>query len=260
MRGHLRTPISLLGCLLLLGGVFSAIGEAQESELVAFMPDTDWPPYLVEDDSEHPSAMHGLLPELFRAVLGPLGYRVRLLRLPNKRGWRMLDSGEVDLHVKAREWVPDAENYCWSDPLFDSENVLLFSRERPVRFGNLEDLIGLRVAVIGSFFYPGLDELVAAGLTDRVAVDSPYAMLELVDMGRADVAVVNRAETLWLFRTRPELRGERFGLSRAALDVSPYRFVFSKEKDWTTLIRRINERLAAMRADGSLEALLFRYR
>jgi ABC-type amino acid transport/signal transduction systems, periplasmic component/domain len=246
-------------CLMLMvaSGVLGTSGAARGECLVAFIPDTNWPPYLIEDSG---GKLSGLLPDLLQEVLNPLGFEVKLLRLPNKRGWVMLDSGEVDLHLKAREWVPNAEDYLWSDPLFDSEDVLLYSRERPIRFDTLEDLVGLRIAVVNSFVYPGLDEMFAAGEADRVPLDSPFAMLDLVAMGRADAAVVNRAETLWLFRNRPELHGKRFALTDVATDISPYRFVFTKQKSWAPLLEKINQELAAMKADGRLDEILHRYR
>ncbi|MGE4292598.1 MAG: substrate-binding periplasmic protein [Desulfovibrio sp.] len=244
-------------CALLAGTGFPGTAQATQRMLVAFVPDTNWPPYLLGNTEDQPI---GLLPDLLREVLEPLGYGVRFLHLPNKRGWVMLDSGEVDLHFKAREWVPNADDYLWSDPVFDSENVLLSSRKRPLDFDTLDDLKGLRIAVISSFVYPRLNELFTSGEAVRIPVDSPFSMLNLVDMGRVDAAVVNRSETQWLFQNRPKLHGERFVLTEKALDVSPYRFVFTKRKNWAPLMERINEQLATMKADGRLDEILQRYR
>lgn len=251
-----RVLIILVG-VLVVSSVFCGVVTADEQELVAFVPDTDWPPYLVESED---GELKGLFPDLLRAVVEPLGYKVRMLRLPNRRGWRMLDAGEVDLHFKAKEWVHNVDDYLWSETLFNSEDVLLYSKERTLYFDSIRDLEGLRIAVVRSFVYPELAELFTSGKAQAVQVDSPFAMLDLVALGRVDAAVVNRAETLWLFRTRPELNGDRFDLTQKAMSVFPYRFVFSRQKNWASFIEKLDTELKAMKADGRMKNLVDRYR
>lgn len=258
--GELSYTITSLGVTLLLFCSCSyavVYAHAENPTLTAFIPDTDWPPYLVQQES---GQYHGLFPDLLHELIEPLGYSISMLRLPNKRGWRMLDAGTVDIHFKAKKWVSNADEYQWSDPLFESEDVLLYSKDRPISFTSVDDLAGLRIAVVESFVYPGLDPLFRTGKAQAVSVDSPFTMLRLVDIGRVDAASVNRAETLWLFREHPETYGSRFALTELATDSASYRIVFSKNKDWTSLIERLNARIAEMKADGRFKALLAKYR
>jgi len=231
--------------------------EAAETAITMFVPDTDWPPYLI-DDPEYPGG--GVFVEILRAAAEPLGYTVKTLRLPNQRGWMMLENGTIDVHAKALEWVPNANDFLWTDPFMQSEDVLLYPANAPLKHSSPLDLYGKSVAAIKGFIYPVLEPHFGPDKIQRIDVASPYAMLELLALGRADAALVNRAETQWLLRNKPELKPERFVLDKTPCDSASYRFAFTKKGHWQPFIKKFNETLKAMREDGRLTAILNKYR
>lgn len=221
------------------------------------MPNTDWPPYLV-DDPRYPGG--GVLLEVMRCVAEPMGYKIMVERLPNKRGWFLLENGEVDAHAKAKEWVANPEKYLWTEPFMLHEDVLLLSAKSNLKCTGNKSLFGKRVAAIKGFIYPALEEDFGTGRVVRVDVASPFAMLDLLLLGRVDAALVNKNETLWLFANRPDLHPERFRLDSRSCDSAGYRYVFTKDDKWKPFIKKFNTEIKAMRRDGRLKEILNKYR
>lgn len=222
-----------------------------------FLPDTDWPPYLI-DDPRYPGG--GVLLEVMKGVAEPMGYEIKVERLPDKRGWYLLEKGDVDVHAKAQVWVTDPDRFLWTEPFMEHEGVLLYPVESRIRFTGNKSLYGQRVVAIQGFIYPAFEQDFQSGRIIRVDVTCPYAMLELLARGRADAALVNRSETLWLFANRPELQPERFRMEDKPYDSAGYRYVFTKEDRWKPFIRVFDRRIREMKADGQLDAILDKYR
>ena len=227
---------------------------AESQRLTLFLPDTDWPPYVTQEGEG------GVFSELLSAIAEPLGYRVNVEFLPDRRGWEMLDTGQVDVHVKAKKWVADPDKYLWTEPFLEHEDVLLYSAKSDLEYTSPEALYGKSVAAIRSFRYPVFDPHFGPGKITRVDVGSPRAMLALLELGRVDAALVNRAETQWMLRHTPGTDPSAFRLDKTSFDTAQYRFLFSRKAKWEPLIKRINAALAAMKRDGLLHAMLNRYR
>jgi len=255
MKGKFSVTASLAVLMLLAGTL--APRAAENRELILFLPDTDWPPFITQDPDQ---AEGGVFGELIRAIVEPMGYTVKIQFLPERRGWEMLDDGLVDVHVKAKEWVTDPDKYLWSDPFLLNEDVLLYSAARPLEYTTPEALYGTSVATIRGFFYPRFEPHFGPGKITRVDVATPYAMLDLLERNRVAAALVNRAETEWMLHHSPSIDPSRFRLDRHDFDRAQYRFLFSPKGDWQPLIDRIDKSLNAMRHDGRLKAILNKYR
>ncbi|MDD3313588.1 transporter substrate-binding domain-containing protein, partial [Pseudodesulfovibrio sp.] len=230
------SSVALLAALMLLAAAALPGLAAETRELTLFLPDTDWPPYVPKGAE---GAEGGVFGELLRAIVEPLGYTVKVRFLPERRGWEMLDSGLVDVHVKAREWVEDPDKYLWSEPFLLNKDVLLYSAARPLEYTSPEALYGLSVAAIRGFLYPVFEPHFGPGRITRVDVATPYAMLGLLERNRVAAALVNRSETEWMLRHTPSIDPSRFRLDRHDFDRAQYRFLFSPRSDWRPLIARI---------------------
>jgi len=253
--------ISLLICLTISAGqlIAPATSHADVSDktLVMFIPNTDWPPYLI-NDPQYPGG--GVLLEVMRAVTEPLGYNVIPKKLPNKRGWLLLESGEVNVHAKAKEWVTEPENYLWTEPFMQNEDVLLYLYGSNIEYTQPELLYGKTLVCIQDFIYPAFEKHFGPDKITRVDVASPFAMLELLGRGRVDAAIVNKSETLWLFRNRPDLKPQRFRMDNNPCGSAGYRYVFTKDSRWLPFIEQFNKRLKEMKNNGQLKAILDQYR
>jgi len=248
--------VALLACLMSLGGILTALPghAAEKQELILFLPDTDWPPFVTQESDG------GVFGELLRAIVEPMGYSVRVRSLPERRGWEMLDDGLVDVHVKAREWVDEPDKYLWSEPFMLNEDVLLYAAARPLEYTTPEALYGISVATIRGFFYPPFEPHFGPGKITRVDVATPYAMLDLLERNRVAAALVNRAETEWMLHHTPSIDPSRFVLDKRDFDQAQYRFLFSRKSGRKALVAKIDKALTAMRRDGRLKAILDKYR
>lgn len=234
-----------------------AIASVDEKTIVMFVPDTDWPPYLVNDPN-YPGG--GVLVEVLKTIATPLGYTIITKRLPNKRGWFLLNNHDVDVHAKALEWVPNPDDYLWTDIFMLNEDVLLLSADNTFKYTVPESLFGKNVAAIEGFIYPVLEEHFASGKIVRTNVASPFAMLELLALGRVDAALVNKSGTEWLFKTRPDLKPERFRVDQTPIDSAGYRYIFCKDKNWQPFINDFNKALKTMKKNGKLKTILDKYK
>nr|WP_287412498.1 ABC transporter substrate-binding protein [Pseudodesulfovibrio sp.] len=238
-------------------GISCFHAEAAETTITMFVPDTDWPPYIM-NNPEYPDG--GVFVEILRAVATPLGYTVTTLPLPNQRGWMMLENGTVDVHAKAIEWVPNAKDFLWTASFMQSEDVLLSPTDKPLEYSSPQKLYGKSIATIKGFIYPVFEPHFGPNKIERIDVTSPYAMLELLTLGRADAALVNRVETQWLMRNKPELNPNRFILDDTPCDSASYRFAFTRKGHWQPFIKEFNKTLKTMQKDGRLQAILDKYR
>jgi polar amino acid transport system substrate-binding protein len=142
----------------------------------------------------------------------------------------------------------------------DNEDVLLCRAGAPLSYTGPESIFGRTVACIKGFVYPALEGHFGPGGITRMDATSPEAMLELLIRGRADAMVVNRTEIQWLLRTQKDLGAHRFRMERIPVGSALFRFLFPRGRGWEPVVGQFNRRLREMRRDGSLKAILDRYR
>jgi polar amino acid transport system substrate-binding protein len=258
MNNFFRAAIlSFLTCCSFMTPFYHGHALAQNKTITMFIPDTDWPPYLM-DDPQYPGG--GVLKEVFTAIAEPMGYTVHMKKLPNKRGWLLLDKGEVDVHAKAKVWVENPDKYLWTDSFMDHEDCLLYRANSKHHYTTPKALYGKKILAIEGFVYPLFEFYFEEGKIIRMDVNDPYAMLEMLSMGRADAALVNKNETLWLFRNKPDIHPERFRIESIPHSSAEYRYVFTLDYKWIPFIHEFNQRLEVMKQDGRLKKILDQYR
>ncbi len=248
---------SLFIMLVMIVLLVAAPSLAGEKTISMFVPDTHWPPYFIDETKESGGS---ILVEVLKAVSSPMGYAIKTETLPNKRGWMMLEQGDVDVHAKAKEWVCEPDKFLWTDPFMQSEDVLLWLASNFTKYENPTQLYGKKIAAIKNFVYPSLENHFGPDKIQRIDVLTPYAMFQLLEQNRVDAALVNRVETQWSLRNNPELKAALFHIDDIAIDSADYRYVFTKSDKWKPFIAEFNRRLRIMKKDGSLNKILSRYR
>ena len=252
-------PLSL--CLLFMDGIGWLQGVAAAERgcrgMVMFIAHADVPPYYIAGSKDR---NNGILMDVLRAVTGPLDCTVTTMRLPDKRGWYMLTHGGVDVYATAKEWIEAPDQFLWTDPFMANEDVLVYRAGSPQSYTGPESLYGKAVACIKGFVYPTLEDSFGPNRITRIDATSPEAMLELLLRGRADAVVINRTEIQWLFRTRQDLEPHRFRIDPQPVARAFFRFLFPRDRGWEPMVEQFNRRLETMRKDGSLKALLGRYK
>lgn len=242
----------LLACALLTAGP----SEAADGVLVFDYIKGGVPPFVMDA----PEGATGITFDILTHALRHMGWKLRVVFHPEMRGKTLLDRGEVDARGKAREWVANPEDYYWSEPFLTPCDVLVSSADAPVAATRSGDLQGRTIVCIHGYFYPALDEAFRRGAVNRMDVDSGIKQMHLVDKGRADAAIMDEDQVRWLLRTDPHFKTERFVVSHIEGSEADYRLMFSKSRDWRPFIRRFNEEIRRMRADGTIEAICAKYR
>ena len=254
---------ALLLCLLTLAayGTFCvpSVATAGEREMITLsLPPKGWPPYIISDLNG--AGPGGILVDVFREICRTEGYELQMVLYPEKRGCMMLQEGLVDAISKAREWVEDPSTYLWTDPIVESPDVVISRKTNPIQFTSPQDLAGLNVGLVFSFRYPRLDPLLSRNEFIEHRANNSQNLLRMLNHGHLDCAIINPLVARWQLRTQTDLSPDDFTFSKIPLDSAPCRFAFTPGEHWKPFIARFNERLAIMKEDGTLDAILARYR
>lgn len=200
-----------------------------------------------------PEAIVGIEPDVARELGARLGVNTSILIMGYDGLYDALYTGEVDLVLAGlrvdplyTEWVH------YSPPYFDAGQVLVSRADAP--YPNMDALEGKRLAV----------EIASAG--DQAAqrwqrrLDSlfiqrvllPEDALRAVEAGEVDAALVDTISARLYLQDHP-------GLVRAAETTAPDEYVIALRDANYRLIEAVEDALAEMQADGTLDAIIERW-
>jgi len=212
-----------------------------------------YPPYLIVDGS-HPS---GIVWDVVSLVSERLGYTLVAEKIPRKRIDQMLLEGRVDGTARAREWTEHPENYLFTDPIVNIEEVFFTPRDSAISYESPEDLISTTLVTRLGYYYPALEPYFEKGLIKRFDASRDREMFIFTLHGnRFDAAVADRLVGQWFLRN--EGLQEKFIISTNS--ISQYGFSIMLRKEWKEFADAFNTELALIRRNGELDAILANYR
>lgn len=211
---------------------------------------TDFPPFGYLDPSGQPAGFDvDVARYLARALFDEDG---RLEAVPVTSGSRIpfLYSGWIDMIVAGMTITPERRQVLeFSDPYFVSASLLLVPAGSRVR--GVEDLAGKTVAVVkGSIQENDLARLAPAA--KPAAFGTVDEAVRAVKAGTADALCEDDAVV------RALARGNR-GLKAAGTPLLPRPYAIALRKGDVATLRWVNEKLGAMKADGTYGRLLKKY-
>ena len=236
---------------------WSAKARAQDKTLHLGYVSGGYPPYLFPVGDGQST---GIFYDILTRALDDMGWELSVRYSPELRGQMELETGVVDCRGKALEWVDDPGRYQWSDPIIQTHNVLLTRADAPPRPATPLGLAGCSIATQRGYTYPGFDTAFSQGIVTRVDKGAPDETLKLVSKGRVAGAILDEATADYLLRICPEYDARDFKAEQLPCQYSDYRLMFSPTRDWRPVIHELNERLAALRAQGAIERILKGYR
>lgn len=249
---RLAITLALLGALafawlILRGGADESLERVLESGVLRVAIEGDNPPFgLLADDQ-----MSGLDVDLARALAEALGVEAQFIVMGYDSLYDALDVGLVDAVISAL-WVdPDRMgDVRYTRPYFDAGQVMVVRRGSGLT--SAADLDGRTIAVeFGSEgdVWARREQRRLAQL-NVVRYDAPAAALDALAQGKVDAAIVD-AISARLYPDRDALRVAQ------AVAGEPYAAAVRLES--TKLWQALDEALAAMIADGRLEAIIARW-
>lgn len=212
-----------------------------------------YPPYLIVDQNQ-PS---GIMWDVVSVVAKRLGYRVIAERIPRKRVDQMLLEGYIDGTPRAREWADNPEQFLFTDPVVDIEEVFFAPAQLDFSYESPDDLVSKTIVTHLGYRYPLLEPYFEEGRVRRFDVSRDKDMFTFVLHGdRFDAAVADRLVGKWILRNE----GLRQQFDITSKGISNYGFRLMLRKDWHSFANQFNAELAEMRENGELDAILANYR
>jgi ABC-type amino acid transport substrate-binding protein len=265
MMGHplkrkLRLPVLIALALLMAGSGF-VIVRAVQAKMLADQQwrdlysrgvlrvgiDPGWQPFSFYTDS----GWQGLDADLTREIVRRMNLQVQTIPVGYDSMYDALHLWQVDIDVSAV--VVDAshgDEYAFTDSYFDAGLFLISSPGSAIR--TIDDIANRRVAVALGSDADRSARYWARRLANvtRVEVADNAVVIEKLKAGDADAAIVPGL-------TAEKLRAQGEGWHIISLSKQPY--AIALRSDNPLLREKLNETLAQMHADGTLDAIVARW-
>jgi polar amino acid transport system substrate-binding protein len=245
----------VIGVLLVFIPVFIEATPEKGTILLGVTSD-GWPPYIFVNDGD----ISGIAIDVLRTISEKGGYVLQIGVYPARRADRLVREGLLDAILDAKEWAPEPELFLWTDPIIDSEDLLISSKDNPIVFEKIDDLFGKTIGTRFNYMYPTLERYFKVGSIQRVDARSDTAMLKMVYSGRTDAAVINKWVALWVLKQEDQLKYADFVFSKQLIDRAGYCVMFTSHYDWLPFIGFFNAELHAMKQDGRFSNIISKYR
>jgi len=243
-------PALLLAALLLAALLPALPGGAAAAEEPLVVVGNNAPPYRIIDGSD----FYGIYFDAMAEIARRAGLVVHYQEAPFKRCLAMLEKGQADLMLGPNR-TPEREAYLvfTAATLPPADKAFyVYPGVPPIR--SYEDLAGRTVAVVaGKAHFPRFD---ADATLRKVECPDQAAALEKVLTGDCDVAVLPELEGDWV------LLRYNLPLAKSPFTVpgQPSYIAIAKGSPALALQTRIEQAMTAMQQDGTLAAILDRYR
>jgi len=207
--------------LLLTTILFSPQGNSSDKEI--FLTSTEYPPYYGQKLKNN-----GFISEVIRAAFKKTGYKVKVEFYPWLRSKIMAENGESDgmytlWHTEEREkW------FVFSNPIPPHNAIGFYKRTNSeITFETYQDL---KPYIIGSVLgYAYSPKLMMAGLKGSKFYTDEKLITKLVQ-GRIDLAIIDRLQGAYLFKTRFLTKNKKFEFMEPPLEIRQQHLVISKKR------------------------------
>jgi polar amino acid transport system substrate-binding protein len=229
-------------------------GSSPENGVFRFNVSPDgYPPYLIEEESR----TTGIMWEVVTRIVDRLGYSVEAVKVPRKRVDQLLLGGMIDGTPRAKAWTDRPEDFLFTDPIVDIEEVIFFPANSPANFQVIEDLLSMTLVTHLGYHYPALEPYFQSGQIKRFDVPRDKDLFVYVLRGdEFDAAIADRLVGQWLLLKQG--MQDQFRISSEVLSTSGLRLMLRPE--WQSFARGFNRELATMRQNGEIDTILSRYR
>jgi polar amino acid transport system substrate-binding protein len=201
---------------------------------------------------------HGWVPRVLTLALKDRGFEPLIQFMPFPRALSWAQQGQVEAIAPLYKSAARAEYLLFSEPLGFSQTALFYQSKKPINFKGLDDLKGLKVAVMrGARVSDDFDD---NGDLVRVEVTSYEQQVRMLMAGRVDAIVGEEFVVREMLRRQysPGARGIVQAEQPLAVQAM-YVGVAKNAKHAAAKLTAINLGLAQLRASGVYGAILAEY-
>ncbi|WP_372971197.1 substrate-binding periplasmic protein [Marinobacter sp.] len=212
-----------------------------------------YPPYLINEEGEQ----SGIMWDVVTVIADRLDYEVVPEKIPRKRVDQMLAQGYIDATTRAKEWTDNPDEFAFTDPVVNIEEVLFVPEGSDLQFETPEDLFSRTLVTHLGYHYPALETHFESGNITRFDVSRDKDMFNYVLHGNdMNAAVADRLVGRWILLNE----GMQNQFRTTSTTLSEYGFRLMLRKDWASFAESFNRELEAMRESGELDKILAKYR
>lgn len=245
--------------LVLLLAVSIRTGICDDTALMQFA-DAPYVPYVYGEIGG--TASRGIAVEIVHEVFRRIGVRVQVDLYPWRRVLKMAETGQSDGICLLMKTAEREDYLVFSDVVFIGEEVLLYDTTRYPDFTweDFSDLTEYTIGLVDGYVYGRafMDSIEALSLTVEYADDSP-ANLRKLTAGRVDLVVEERYAAAAMLKDLGA-DGEKIRAASAPVSEYSYYMALSRQSPASEAVAAVNEALAAMKADGTIDRILSRHR
>lgn len=250
-----RLPILIVSLTFALASLSGTSAVAQEAERVFRfnVSPNGYPPYLINENEKQ----SGIMWDVVTVIADRLDYRVIPEKIPRKRVDQMLAEGYIDATTRAKEWTDNPNEFAFTHPIVDIEEVLFVPKDSELEFNVPEDLFSHTLVTHLGYHYPSLEPYFESGKIRRFDVSRDKDMFSYVLHGdNMDAAVADQLVGKWILLNEG-LQGE---FRTTSTKLNKYGFRLMLRKDWADFVESFNRELEVMRENGELDDILANYR
>ncbi len=192
----------------------------------------------------------GIVKDLGDAIAARLQLQARYLDTPSKRVWDVLAKGQADgICYVLPEWAEGSFN--WSRPVIPDGVAIVAHPSAPV-LRKLKDLAGKPLGTVIGYHYPDIEALGKQFVRD----DAPTMEhnLSKIEGGHSQYAVVELTTLAYRLRSDPAVR------LRKDLVYANFKAQCAFSKRSAVPFANVEQAIAGLQADGSIDRILARYR
>lgn len=195
----------------------------------------------------------GIYPSLIDAAFKKMGLTIQMGAMPWKRALAEADEGRAGVGGIYKNAAREAK-YDFSAPIYQEKLVVYAQKGKGATYAKLDDLNGKTIAVIRGWSYGDeFDAARAAGKFKAEEAESDALNFKKLAADRVDLIVASPLAADPILKK--EGLADKIEALPTPLAANDTYLIFNKKAGKADLIKKFNETIAAMKADGSYDKL-----
>jgi len=237
--------------LFFLGIFLSVISHADQ--LVAAT--SDWHPYAMETDN---GVLEGISVDILREIASRTQHEVDISLMTPKRLHLQFSASKIDINfadTAAWNQTVNSPEFVFSEPYTTVSEYIYFLQNHYIEVKEPNDLRGKVVGINRGYYYAEFDDLFTQDVIRRTEAQSNEHLLTLLSKNRVQAAFFDDV----LFNTLLSQSGLERDLFKRGKRLTNLSLALKFRVEKKHLLKGVNEAIADMKADGSIDKIINRY-